>query len=104
MLDKILASDFIHPVVTGDFLNKAQHIYHSNKYRPATKLSKAFDNLNVRLYGDVGIVNGLVVASDERKEVINRTIFTDVFVYRDGRWQAVNAQENKVEKASKPGS
>src|SRR5215510_11795324 len=86
MLDKILASDFIHPVVTGDFLTKGQHINYSNKYRPSTKLSKHFENLTVRLYGDVGIVNGLVVAGEERKELVDRTIFTDVFVYRDGRW------------------
>jgi hypothetical protein len=23
-------------------------------------------------------------------------MFTDVFVFRDGRWQAVNAQENAI--------
>ena len=27
-----------------------------------------------------------------------RTVFTDVFGWRDGRWQAVNAQENAVRK------
>ena len=25
-----------------------------------------------------------------------RTVFTDVFMYRAGRWQAINAQENVV--------
>jgi hypothetical protein len=29
-------------------------------------------------------------------EEVDRTVFTDVFVWRDGRWQAVNAQENTV--------
>jgi hypothetical protein len=26
-----------------------------------------------------------------------KTVFTDIFVYRDGRWQAINAQENAVQ-------
>jgi hypothetical protein len=97
-LDSILASDFIHPVVTGDFLTKAQHIYYSSDHLPPANLKNRFDNLSVRIYGDVGIVNGMVVTSDDHGKDVNRTIFTDVFVYRDGRWQAVNAQENKVEK------
>jgi len=98
VLDPILASDFIHPVVTGDFLTKAQHIYYSTRHVPPANMKNRFDNLSVRIYGDVGIVNGIVVTSDEHGKDVNRTIFTDVFVYRDGRWQAINAQENKVEK------
>jgi hypothetical protein len=99
VLDLILASDFIHPVVTGDFLTKEQHIYYSSRHLPPrANLKKHFGNLIVRVYGDVGIVNGIVVTSDERGKDVNRTIFTDVFAYHDGRWQAINAQENKVEK------
>ncbi len=98
-LDSILASDFIHPVATGDFLTKAQHISYSSRHLPPANLKNRFDNLSVRMFGDVGIVNGIVVASDEHGKEVNRTIFTDVFVYRDGRWQAINAQENRVEKS-----
>jgi hypothetical protein len=32
-LQRILASDFVHPVITGDFLTKAQHIYYSTRRR-----------------------------------------------------------------------
>ena len=97
-LERILAPDFVHPVTTGDFLTKAQHIYYSAKYRPPANLKNRFENLNVRLYGDVGVVNGIVVTSDERGRDVYKTVFTDVFAYREGRWQAVNAQENRVEK------
>jgi hypothetical protein len=96
-LERILAPDFIHPVPTGDFLNKAQHIFYSTKYKPPANLKQRFENLNARVYGDVGVVNGIVVTSDERGQDVDRTIFTDVFAYRGGRWQAVNAQENHVE-------
>jgi hypothetical protein len=101
-LERILASDFVHPVATGDFLTKAQHIYYSTKYLPPANLKQRFDNLSVRLYGDIGIVNGIVITSDEHAKDVDRTIFTDVFAYRDGRWQAINGQENRVEKMPPP--
>lgn len=101
-LESILAADFVHPVSTGDFLTKAQHIYYSSKYLPPANLKNRFDQMQVRLYGDIGIVNGVVVASDEHGQGVNKTVFTDVFAYRDGRWQAINAQENSVEKWPKP--
>ena len=101
-LERVLATDFVHPVVTGDLLNKAQHISYSTKYRPPANLKNRFDDLKVRVYGDVGIVNGTVVTSDDSGREIDRTVFTDVFVFRDGRWQAVNAQENKVQKLDRP--
>jgi hypothetical protein len=98
-LERILASDFVHPVPTGDFLTKEQHIFYSTKHLPPANLHKHFEDLKVRVYGTVGMVNGMVVTTTgENEKVVNRTVFTDVFVNRDGRWQAINAQENKVEK------
>jgi Domain of unknown function (DUF4440) len=101
-LEHILASDFQHPVVTGDVLTKAQHIEFSSKHLPLPDLSNHFEGLQVRVYGDVGIVNGLVVTTNKDGNTVDKTVFTDVFVYRDGRRQAVNAQENAVRKVGKP--
>jgi hypothetical protein len=100
-LERILASDFLHPVVTGDVLSKAQHIEFSSKHLPPPDRTRHFEGLQVRIYGDVGIVNGLVVVTDKAGNTVDKTVFTDVFVYRDGRWQAVNAQENAVIKIDK---
>ena len=97
-LDRILASDFVHPVPTGDFLTKAQHIDWVTKHHPPANLKFRFDKLDVRLYGDIGIVNGTVVTSDEHGQEIGRNVFTDVFAYRNGRWQAINGQETDVRK------
>jgi hypothetical protein len=47
--------------------------------------------LHVRIYGNVGIVNGMVVEAGSGAP--RKTLFTDVFACRDGKWQAVNAQE-----------
>jgi len=46
--------------------------------------------MHVRVYGSVGIVNGTVVEIGTTRR---KTLFTDVFAYRDGKWQAVSAQE-----------
>jgi hypothetical protein len=96
VLDRILAPDFMHPVVSGDFLSKAQHIDYASKHLPPANLKQHFEQMKVRIFGDVGIVNGLVLTTDERGHEVARTVFTDVFVYREGHWLAVNAQENKV--------
>jgi hypothetical protein len=102
-LERILASDFVHPLPTGDFVTKAQHIEFSSAHPPPANQKRRFDQMQVRVYGDVGIVNGVVVTTDEKgpsrtdgDQEVHRTVFTDVFVWRDSRWQAVNAQENAV--------
>jgi len=96
-LEHILGADFLHPVVTGDVLTKAQHIQFSSTHLPPSDLTKHFEGLKVRVYGDVGIVNGLVVTNNKEGNTVGKTVFTDVFIYRDGRWQAINAQENAVQ-------
>lgn len=96
-LERILASDFVHPVSTGDMLTREQHIFYSTKYPPPAGIKQRFANLQVRVYGDVGIVNGIVVTTGPPTQQPSQSIFTDVFVFRDGRWQAVNAQEGQVE-------
>ena len=55
-----------------------------------------FDKLEVRVYGAMAIANGIIEASDSPESKLRKTIFTDVFVYRDSRWQAVNAQGNEI--------
>ena len=95
-LDQFLANDFVHPVAEGYFLSKHEHITWFVKHLPPADRKTRFEHLQVRVYGDTGIVNGMVIATDARGKELSRTVFTDVFVYRDGRWQAVNAQENEV--------
>jgi hypothetical protein len=99
VLERILAPDFRHAVVTGDFLTKAEHISWSTKHPPSANLKSRFEKLEVRIYGDAAIASGIVATSDGDKNT-SRTIFTDIFAYRGGRWQAVHAQETRVEQLS----
>jgi uncharacterized protein DUF4440 len=101
-LNRILAPDFVHPVVSGDFLSKTEHVAWVVAHpRPADR-RYTFGRLDVRLFGDVGIASGIVIASDLQGREIDRTSFTDVFVYREGRWQAVGAQETLVRQLPRP--
>ena len=97
-LERILADDFVHPLAQGVFLSKPEHIEWFTKHLPPGSRKTRFDHLQVRLFGDTAIVNGMVIATDVSGKELDRSIFTDVFVFRDQRWQAVNAQENKVER------
>jgi hypothetical protein len=103
-LERILASDFVHVVPADRLLTKQEHIDWAVKHPEPKGRHARFDKLNVRLYGDVGIVNGSVIATDDSGKELDRTMFTDVFVFRDRRWQAVNAQENGVNSRPSPGA
>jgi len=94
-LQRILADDFVHPVSVGVFLTKDQHIDWAVKHPIPPGRRQQFDQLRARVYGDTGIVTGIVTSSGQTGDR-DRTIFTDVFVRRDGRWQAVSAQETPV--------
>jgi len=71
------ASDFVHVVPVDLFLKKQQYIdWVATHPEPKDRHTK-FDKLNARLYGDVGIVNGSVIATDENGKELDRTMFTD---------------------------
>src|SRR5215470_12305072 len=100
-LERILADDFVHPVPQGVFLNKAEHIEWYVGHLPPANRKTRFDHMRVRIYGDTAVVTGMVIAGDESGKEVGRTVFTDVFVHHDSRWQAVNAQENPVEQVTR---
>lgn len=95
-LARILAPDFLHPVFTGDIIDKSEHIaFVATHPRPASVRTR-FERLDVRLYGSTAIATGIVDATREGSAGVRRTVFTDVFVKRHGLWQAVSAQETEV--------
>ncbi len=95
-LERILAPDFLHPVFTGDIIDKSEHIAFVVKHPRPASVHTRFERLDVRLYGNTAIATGIVDASRDGMAAVRRTVFTDVFVKRGGRWQAVSAQETEV--------
>lgn len=97
-LESILAPDFLHVVGVGIITKDEQLNFMRKHPAPHSKQAKHFEDLHVRVYGTTGIVNGAVVASEGG--TTRRTLFTDVFAYRDGKWQAVSAQELPMAEAA----
>jgi len=95
-LDRILADDFRHPVMTGDVLSKQEHIAWVTKHPLPSALHSRFAALDVRTFGDAAIASGSVATTDSAGKEVARNVFTDVFMFRHGRWQAVSAQETAV--------
>jgi hypothetical protein len=56
----------------------------------------------VRIYGEVAIATGIVSTVRDPGNKANRTAFTDVFVRREGKWLAVNAQELPLQSQPPP--
>jgi hypothetical protein len=96
VLDRILASDFVHAIATGDFLTQAEHISWCTTHPLPPDRKSHFEKLEVRVFGDLGIASGIVWIRDGTKD-IDRSVFTDVFAFRAGRWQAIHTQETKIE-------
>ena len=94
VLQSILADDFIHVLPSG-FITKQQHIDYVKSHPRSPHETRSFEALTVRVYGSTGIANGIV--DTVNASGTHRTVFTDVFVERDGQWKAVNAQENPAQ-------
>ena len=91
-MEKILADDFVHVLPFGLIDKKDQLAHAKQMHAVPAAVNKHFEDLRVRIYGDVGIANGMVVTT-ALDGSIKKTLFTDVFVRRNGAWRVVNAQE-----------
>jgi ketosteroid isomerase-like protein len=98
-LDNILAGDFVRPSpADGQFITKTDIMKYLETHPfPRRKGPKAdFAQLRVTIYGNVAIARGILTATDAHRVLVRKILFTDVFVRRQSRWQAVSAQENEV--------
>jgi hypothetical protein len=92
-LAQILADDFLHVGPFG-IITKAEQLDFMRRHPRPRPAQRRFAELTVRIYGDIAIANGVVVATGAGKD--EKTVFTDVFAFRHGRWSAVNAQESPL--------
>lgn len=94
----ILADDFARPAPdSGQFVTKADLLsYYRSHLKPISPDQRQIDDMTVSVYGTTVIARGKVIRSSADGHVISKLLFTDVFVQRNGKWQAVSAQENPV--------
>jgi hypothetical protein len=95
--EAVLADDLVHILADGEIIGKTDQVefFRTHAAPPGGGVSR-IEDLRVRVYRDIGIVNGTVAATGPRGQVLQRARFTDVFEWRDARWQAINLQETAI--------
>jgi len=91
-LDCILADEFEDSNPAGALSGRAKILRAAQRPGSHHQLSE----MHARVYGDVGYIRGLATAltADGKPKAMVR--FTDLYVYRNGRWQCVAAHESEV--------
>lgn len=98
-LARILGREFIDSDFEGNAVVRARYLAYFSRpvSHAAPRVEQSFQDTTVRFVsgGDVAIVTGLVVTRPAMasSDAVRHSRFTDVFVWRDGRWQAVTGQE-----------
>jgi ketosteroid isomerase-like protein len=104
-LQQILADDFTMTSVHsgGELLGKAEYIGAFGKVKHSLF---SFRDVVIRIYGEMAVVNSRFHQQypGESKESAGEFLLTDVWVRRDGRWQAVSRHASRpalmIERAS----
>jgi ketosteroid isomerase-like protein len=96
-LNRILAEDWIGIDFEGTVLTKSQALKDINS-GSASLESTVLSDMKVRIYGNTAIVTGTDTEKSEYhgKDSSGKYLWTDVFVLRNGRWQAVSSQSTRL--------
>jgi hypothetical protein len=88
----ILADEFEDTATDGQLSDRATVLGRAQK-QPGSQ--HQLSDMHARIYGNVGYIRGIATAltAGGRPKVVVR--FTDVYVYRDGRWQCVAGHESQ---------
>jgi ketosteroid isomerase-like protein len=91
--ERLAAEDFRFIEEDGQVLNRAQYIA-ARSHNPENVESAVQGEIEIRQYGDAAIATGYSTIRGTRGSVpfVSRFRWTDVYVRRAGRWQAVSAQ------------
>jgi ketosteroid isomerase-like protein len=93
----LLADEFQDADVDGGVHDRTDALARIPQRRPSLN---HLEDMQVHLYGDTAFLRGVNQVTDASGRVLARVRFTDIFVYRDGRWQAVAGQETLVKPLS----
>jgi ketosteroid isomerase-like protein len=92
-LERIAAEDFRFMEEDGRLVDCAEYIA-ARSHNPDNVESAVQDEIEVRQYGDAAIATGRSIIHGTRAGApfVYRFRWTDMYVRREGRWQAVSAQ------------
>jgi len=89
----LLAAEFQDADVNGAVHDRGEALGRVARPRQG---SNRLEEMRAHIYGHAGFVRGINRVVDSSGKVLATVRFTDVFVYRDTRWQAVAGQETLV--------
>ncbi|MGH9967552.1 MAG: DUF4440 domain-containing protein [Pyrinomonadaceae bacterium] len=92
-LDRILADDYVGMSSEGNSQGKAEYI--SGIERDTSIQRWDFEDLKVNLKGTRASLTGVIRLHLNNQEAAYK--FTDTFVWRDGRWQAVGSDVSRIQ-------
>jgi len=98
-LERIIADDWAGIDFEGKTFTKAQ-VMADLKSGAATTQTVELGEMKVRVFGNTAVVTGSDTekSSYKGKDTSGKYVWTDVFVQRNGRWQAAASQSVKVPK------
>jgi ketosteroid isomerase-like protein len=82
----------------GLLKTRSQMLGHIPERKPGTN---RLSEMRAHIEGNSGFTRGLAELVDADGKVVARVRFTDVFTYRDGRWQAVAGHETLIGEAKR---
>ena len=92
----LLSDEFEDADVDGSLHTRSQVLEHIPQRKPGVN---HLSEMRAHREGNFGFVRGLATLEDASGKVIARVRFTDVFAYREGRWQALAGQETLLGEA-----
>jgi ketosteroid isomerase-like protein len=94
----ILSDEFEDADVDGSLHSRPQSLAKIPNRKPGTN---HLSEMRAHIEGNMGYVRGLADLVDTTGKIIARVRFTDVFTYRDGRWQALVGHESLIGQAAR---
>jgi ketosteroid isomerase-like protein len=96
-MERVIADDWVGVDYNGKTLSKAEAIADLKSGASAAK-SIELGQLKVRVYGNTAVVNGSDTEKStwKGKDSSGHYVWTDVFVERNGKWQAVSSTSVKT--------
>ncbi len=95
-LSCILADEFEDAGPDGALTDRATTLANAGEH-PA--VHHALSDLHAHVQGDFGYIRGLATAINAQGQIVAIVRFTDVYVYREGRWQCVAGHESMLTEA-----
>lgn len=92
----ILADEFEDAGPEGKLSDRATTLAKAGERRA---VHHELSDLHPHVQGDFGYIRGMAAAVDATGKTVARVRFTDVYVYREGRWQCVAGHESMVTEA-----